>query len=284
MNIRDFLKDAAVFVMVTLTLAGGIPAYAQGIGDLLVAPTRVVLEGAERTAELTLINIGQKPATYRISFIHQRMTLAGTFEPIDKPLPGEQFVDDIVRFTPRQVTLEPRVAQTVRMQLRKPADLQQGEYRSHLLFRAVDTEPGRQPDSGNKDGISIQIKPIYGVSIPVIVRQGRTSAGATLTDLKVIHPDVAGAPVILSVNINRTGNQSTYGDIFITYSRSGKESLQVGKVLGIAVYTPNSTRMMKIPLQLPAGVELKGGHLSVKYQQNEEDGGAGWADAVLDLE
>src|ERR1700737_1174027 len=39
-----------------------------GIGDLLVAPTRLIFEGRTRAAELTLINIGRQTATYRISF------------------------------------------------------------------------------------------------------------------------------------------------------------------------------------------------------------------------
>src|SRR5688572_28815630 len=47
------------------------------VGDLMVSPTRVVLEGRKRNAELTLINTGSQRATYRISFIQMRMTDTG---------------------------------------------------------------------------------------------------------------------------------------------------------------------------------------------------------------
>jgi len=58
----------------------GTVAQAQSVGDLLIAPTRLVLEGDTRTASLTLLNIGKDTATYRISFIHLRMTATGGTE------------------------------------------------------------------------------------------------------------------------------------------------------------------------------------------------------------
>ena len=44
-----------------------------GVGDLLVAPTRIVLDGRKGT-EVVLNNIGDEPATYRISVEFRRMT------------------------------------------------------------------------------------------------------------------------------------------------------------------------------------------------------------------
>jgi len=54
---------AAVAVAPLIAIAS--PARA-GIGDLLVAPTRIVLDG-RRGAEVILNNIGDEPATYRVS-------------------------------------------------------------------------------------------------------------------------------------------------------------------------------------------------------------------------
>ena len=136
------LPGAAFCLVALAALWGGVaPTHAEGSGDLLVAPTRVVFEARRRSAEVTLVNIGTDTATYRISFVHQRMKPDGSLEAVDTPGPGEAFADDLVRFSPRQVTLEPRVAQTVRMQLRIPAGLTAGEYRSHLLFRAIPPPP-----------------------------------------------------------------------------------------------------------------------------------------------
>ena len=66
------------FVCAVLLATSG-PAIAGG--DLLVAPTRVVLDGVRGT-EVILNNIGDAPATYRISLELRRMTAAGTLEDI----------------------------------------------------------------------------------------------------------------------------------------------------------------------------------------------------------
>ena len=47
-----------------------------GVGDLLVAPTRIVLDG-RKGAEVILNNIGEEPASYRVSVEFRRMTEAG---------------------------------------------------------------------------------------------------------------------------------------------------------------------------------------------------------------
>ena len=176
--------------------AEAAPAGGAGIGDLLVAPTRLVFEGRTRAAELTLLNIGRQTATYRISFTHLRMTETGDLKEIETAEAGDRFADDLIRYSPRQVTLDPNVAQTIRLQVRKPEGLADGEYR-HLLF-AVPPESS-QPEtsveaSEKKTGYSIRLTPIYGVSIPVIVRSGATKVKASLADLAVRAPEKAGSP------------------------------------------------------------------------------------------
>ena len=59
-------------------LALPTPADA-GVGDLLVAPTRIVLDG-RKGAEIILNNIGDEPATYRVSVEFRRMTEDGDLE------------------------------------------------------------------------------------------------------------------------------------------------------------------------------------------------------------
>ena len=59
------------------------PAEA-GVGDLLVAPTRIVLDG-RKGAEIILNNIGDEPATYRISVEFRRMTADGSLVDVAEP-------------------------------------------------------------------------------------------------------------------------------------------------------------------------------------------------------
>ena len=252
-------------------------APAPGIGDLLVAPTRLVFENRTRTAELTLLNIGGQIATYRISFSHLQMTETGELKEIETPEPGAPFADALIRYSPRQVTLAPNVAQTIRLQLRKPESLADGEYRSHLLFRAVPSEqaiPGNvvENDPSKKPtGFSIRLTPIYGVSIPVIVRHGQTSAKVGIAALTVTPPR-ENRPATLTLKMERRGNESVYGNLKAVWVPAGGREQVVGIVNGIAVYTPNADRLIEVPLQLPAGATLTKGRLRVTFQRAEQNG------------
>jgi len=256
--------------------AAPAPSDLPGIGDLLVAPTRIVFEGRTRAAELTLLNIGKQTATYRITFSHLRMTETGELKEIETPEAGDRFADDLIRYSPRQVTLDPHVAQTIRLQVRKPENLADGEYRSHMLFRAVPPEsaqPATSVESQEKPtGYSIRLTPIYGVSIPLIVRSGATSAKATLSDLAVHAPEAAGEPSTLAMKIRREGNQSVYGNLRVLFvPASGKEQV-VAVMNGVAVYTPNSERLLRIALQPPPGLTLAKGRLKVSFSRAEQNG------------
>lgn len=267
----------AVAIFGALCVLGGLgpaPARAQGApGDLLVTPTRIVFEGRQRTAEITLVNSGAAPATYRISLIHLRMAEDGGTKEIEAKdvQPGERFVDELIRYSPRQVTLEPRVGQTIRMQLRKPAVLDAGEYRSHLLFRAVPTEAPREDAVPAAGSLSIQLKAIYGISIPIIVRHGETSAQARLSDLAVVPGETPDAPRVLRFRIHRTGSQSVYGNLTATYTPRRGKPLVVGLASGLAVYTPNAIRSGGLALRPPPGVDLRDGFLRLTYSKVDKE-------------
>lgn len=249
----------------TPTTAPAVATSQYSLSDLMVAPTRVIFDGKTRTAEIALINQSNNTLTYRVSFMHLRMNETGGMLEITAPGEGEHFADDIVRFTPRQVILAPKQTQIVRLQLRKPADLAVGEYRSQLLFRVV---PSAAPEAGTQDtnekGISIKLIPIYGVSIPVIVRQGALNAAVTISDL-AITPAAANTPPQLMLTLNRTGAASVYGDISIEWTPTTGAPLIIGKLNGISVYTPNAKRIVTIALKLSDKVPFLGGRLHIRY-------------------
>ena len=199
-------------------------ARGQGAGNLVVSPTRIIFEGRTRTAQISLLNRGSAAATYRISVINMRMTENGAFKEIDEPAPGEQFADRLIRYAPRQVVLAPGGTQAVRLLLRKPHGLEPGEYRSHLLLRAIPSGGVRQSietPSGQDAGIPIHLIPVYGVKIPVIVRHGDLKARVSLSDLTLAPASGQGKGHRLSFRINRDGNRSVLGDLTVTYFPNG---------------------------------------------------------------
>ena len=81
---RKIAPAAAAFIIATLGTAANA-----GVGDLLVAPTRLVLDG-RRATEIVLNNVGDEPATYRISVEFRRMTADGNLVEVTEPSPQEK--------------------------------------------------------------------------------------------------------------------------------------------------------------------------------------------------
>lgn len=253
--------------------------------DLMVAPTRVVLEKNQRAAQLDLINSGSETATYRISMVNRRMGENGEFIAVDSPAPGEQFAGDLLRYSPRQVVLAPGTSQTVRISLRKPADLPAGEYRSHLMFDKVPAP--RESTSIEAQGaaageVSVQLTMLAGVSIPVIVRHGETTASAMLSGLELLKPAAGQGPILAAV-LQRSGNRSVYGDLSATFTPRGGSAQNIGKAGGVAVYTPNPLRRVKLELKPPPGLVLAGGTLRLSYSERPDAGGKLLAEGAIEL-
>jgi hypothetical protein len=257
------------------------------LADLMLAPTRIVFDKNQRSAQLDLINNGDSAATYRISLVNRRMSETGEFSAADNPLPGEQFADALLRYSPRQVMLAPGRGQTIRISLRKPADLPVGEYRSHLQFDLVpEVSAASSIDAQRLElapgELGVQLRALIGVSIPVIVRHGETAAKVTLSGLELPKPAAGQAPT-LAVVLQRSGNRSVYGDLAATFTPQGGAALDVGKVGGLAVYTPNPLRRVKVELQPPAGLVLARGTLRVTFRERADAGGKLMAEAATDV-
>jgi P pilus assembly chaperone PapD len=276
--------SAALRRMLLLCLGFCWPLH-EALADLMLHPTRIVLEKNVRAAQVDLINNGDEPATYRISFINRRMNATGEFTEVDVPQPGELFSESLIRYSPRQVTLAPGVAQTVRILLRKPADLAPGEYRSHLLFQRVaegqekPAEGAGRATAGNE--LEIRLKAMVSVSIPVIVRHGETSATAQFDELE-LKKGPSGEP-LLAFDLRRSGNRSLYGDIIVTFSSGSGAQVGVARANGVAVYSPNASRRASLALKPPPGAQLARGTLHVVFKERPDDGGKVLAERTLQL-
>jgi fimbrial chaperone protein len=282
MQSSTFYRSAAPWIAAASMLLSSPAAF----GDLMLFPTRVVFDKSQRAAQIELINQGTTPETYRISLVNRRMTESGEFLPADSPAPGEQFADSMVRFSPRQVTIAPGGSQTVRMLLRKPADLATGEYRSHLQIDRVADPVGsgsieaQGDNGGNRLGVTLTA--LVGASIPVIVRQGDTHASVTLTQL-ALQPAAGSNPPTLAFQISREGDRSVYGDLAVTFTPKEGTPIDVAKAGGVAVYVPNPMRIARMPLQLPPGATLSGGTLRLSYRERADAGSKLMAEASIAL-
>lgn len=241
---------------------------AQAAGDLLVAPTRVVLDG-NRGTEVILNNIGAETATYRISLELRRMTADGRLEEVSEEQANalEQAAKAMIRYAPRRVTLPPNQPQAIRLGVRAPEGLADGEYRVHLLFRAIPEARSVTDQTVPEGGFTIALTPIYGVTIPIIVRYGNLQATAAIANGRM-EQDAEGQS--FAFDLSRSGNRSTYGEIRIT-KPGVSEPVMVAR--GIAVYPEVTKRTVSLPVPPEIAAQLKG-PITVAYYESANDGGA----------
>lgn len=252
-----------------------VASPALAAGDLLVAPTRVVLDGARGT-ELILNNVGAQPATYRISLELKRMTAKGELDEVKPEAASdkEKTTLAMISYAPRRVVLPPNQPQAIRIGVRAPADLPDGEYRAHMLFRAIPDVAPATAASPPRDGLSISLIPIYGVTIPIIIRKGALKATAAISDAKMAR-DVNGP--VLSFTLSRSGDRSTYGRIRVTKAGIAKP---VFEARGVAVYAEISSRNVSLPVSPEVAAQLLG-PARIDYLEDGDSGGGTIATAQV---
>jgi P pilus assembly chaperone PapD len=283
---RGFLKSChSRFIIAALILLSVFSSFdGQSQGNLLLFPRRVVFEGSRKSQEISLTNTGQDTSKYVVSIVQMRMKPDGSFEQINAPDSGQYFADKYLRFFPRTVTLGPNESQVVKVQLNKTEGLKPGEYRSHIYFRAIpSTKPLGEEEKKAIDTttVSVSLTPIFGITIPVIIRVGEATGKVNLSDISFVM--VNDTTPKLTFNFNRSGNTSIFGNLEVTYVSPQGKVTKVGTVKGIAIYTPNVLRKFQYVLERPQGVDYHKGKLHILYSAPTDAKSAKLAEADVAL-
>ncbi|MFM9853185.1 MAG: molecular chaperone [Sphingomonadaceae bacterium] len=244
-----------------------VASPALAVGDLLIAPTRLILNGSRGT-ELILNNIGSETATYRISLEVRRMTADGSIEEVDPATANaqEKLALSMISYAPRRIVLPPNQPQSIRVAIRAPQGLADGEYRAHMLFRAIPDAKPVADTAAPSEGISISLTPIYGITIPIIIRQGNLAASAAITGVKI---DRTQKEPALVVGLSRAGSRSVYGNIVV---RKAGVTKPLFEARGLAVYPEVNSREVRLGLTPEAAAAMSGA-VAVEYREDASVGG-----------
>jgi P pilus assembly chaperone PapD len=255
------LLAAGVAVMCNLAVPS--PAGA-GVGDLLVAPQRLVFDGG-KGAEVILNNVGEEPATYRVSVEFRRMTENGDLVDVPAPSATDKAAEDMIIYAPRKVTLAPREPQAIRIAARPSQGLPDGEYRIHLLFRAIPpATPVVETPGEQAKGVQFKLTPVYGVTIPVIVRLGNLQATGGIANVRL---EQTNGHAAIGLDLTRTGSRSTYGEVRIL--KAGVKD-PIADQKGVSVYTEVNRRHVSVPIADNYKGELTG-PVTVEYIETLDD-------------
>jgi fimbrial chaperone protein len=251
-----------VLVVFAATMFVGLPARA----DVMISPIYVIFEGRQRSAEVTLVNVTNTTNVYRLEWSLTRQKEDGSYETLDQLPEGAIDPRTFVRFAPRQVTLMPQARQLVRLQLQKPEDLPDGEYRIHLNFKRLPNDQELRTRKNQTQGMSLELRVTVGVSMPVVIRHGDYKPNVQIADARFIHRKKGNTNEYrdpeLMVRVERAGLYGTYGRLRVFWENDGKDT-QIGTLNNFSVYADNPARVGFVPLTVD---QVTTGRLRIVYE------------------
>lgn len=228
--------------------------------NITLSKNRLFFAENERADAVQLRNSGGRPMQFNTSLRLVQMNEQGGIVKV-KELDNSAI--SMLRFSPKRGVVEPGGKQVIRFSVRRPRDLDDGEYRAVLsITTSIATD--------KPEAVTLNSRLAY--NMPVIVRHGDTQATTELINSRVVYFN--NTPQ-LELWQTREGNRSLYGNFSVT----NQDGDQVGLLNGVAVYTPLDKRKVLIPLNKANPDD----QLTVNYQEVIAFGGNVSAQASIEL-
>jgi P pilus assembly chaperone PapD len=290
----DWCGCKALAAALLLATTGGLaslalaPAAASaqeaGTANINISPRRVIFTPNERTAAVYVFNQGSAPVLVDVSLIDNVMLPDGEIVAVETGARRDtpefaaaaqrlRSAKELVLATPSRLNIPAGEGRTVRLRASMPDDGTAREWRTHLTVatvpsrttgltadRAAELEPGE---------LSFLVETTFGISIPLIVRNGAPEAAARFGAFSLAEPSAAdranGVATVLNVPVGRTGEKSLYGNLEVR-AGPGRNAELLGIARGIGVYAEQDERLVRIPLtRKPAAGEA----LTVRFSDEE---------------
>lgn len=262
------------FVFVILT-AG--PAMA----NVMVLPIRVAFGPKDRTQAVTVFNNATTTNTYRLEWKYMKLQEGtGMTEIPESQLPPGPRVPDMIRIAPRQITIPPKSKQVVRLSLRRPADLPDGEYRAYLsIVQLADQSSLPQAPSGKGTGIHLGVN--ITLNVPVLVKQGQGTASGKLGKVEFLppSPQTTNRPSLAVDILRQPGVFSPYGRINVIWQKPDGKTVVVGFIENAYIYPEIERRKYNIPLK--PDTAISGGSLRIVWQGIKEFDGQVFDEKII---
>jgi P pilus assembly chaperone PapD len=250
--------------------------------NLLVTPKRIVFNERDRTHQVVLINAGDQARSYRLEWVEQQQVDGGAYRLLKEGESiGRKKASDIMRFSPRQVRLGPGERQVVKILARRNANMEPGEYRSHLLFSALPPESKETNEA--VDGMSMKLHVLVSYSIPVMLNVDYTAPEIFVSDVKVnerADKDNKFADVIVS--LNKKGNYSAYGKVKAYFKAGNEDNYQeVGVLNSVSMFGEANTYTANVTwVNSPSARQ---GTLKIRYEGDAEFSGKTFTEEEISI-
>jgi P pilus assembly chaperone PapD len=265
---RSARRLAALCAAAAALSIAAAPARAQGV---LVAPQAVFVDHRTRSGAIELYNPGTEPAEVSVSALFGypvtdslgRTTLYTTTAPDSSAPSAAAWVSAF----PRRLTLAPRQRQTVRLLVRPPQNLPDGEYWTRLVVQAKGGRvevAGPAEDSGIQVGLTLEVRTI----IALLYRKGAVSTGVALSGVRA---ELDGDSLAVRARLERTGNAAYLGQVHGTLTDASGRTVKAFDVPTAVYYALEPRYALAVDDLAPGRYTLE---LRVATDREDVTGGA----------
>ncbi len=260
-----------ILLMLAFLAAVAPSAAFANSAEVMLFPTRVIMDNNRHFAQVILKNSGDAAGDYTIGLTDLKMQENGAVVAYNAGETPQYSALAFLHAAPSSMTLRPGEINYIHVIFHTPeTPLEPGEYRAHLQVHLVHANAEAAPAPDAMKGIRVRTNLV--MSIPVIVRVGATNAIMGVAEPRLTH-DAKGTPAV-EFYLTREGNMSAMGDVAITCATGGGKPRQIKVAPGIAVYRPLTRRFVSVPFdENPAGVNLSACRLGIVYRAQKEQGG-----------
>lgn len=264
------------FIALFVCSSGVLSATANA--NILITPTRIVFEDRDRFSVVTLVNNGDTVKSYEMDWVHFSVDGNGEVTMQMEKTGGGFDLSEHIVFSPRRVTLEPGAKQKIRLALRRPETIPDGDYSVHFRFHAL-PDPVLVLEPGQEKKMEASIKINVSYTIPVVLRVGEARVTADIGQINMSRNNTGA----LDINIPVTRSDSPYavlGWLKVFHETTNGEEL-VGEISNAHIFTEMSRRDFVVPLKK----ELSGGgrlRIVLRYYDLSSD--VVYAEKVFPLE
>lgn len=188
-------------------------AYAQNMG-LSVAPIQMLFSPNKSIQTFSVSNRTAQTTVHRLSLSDEVMNADGSLSP-----QAEGFAysaKKMIRFSPNEIILGPGEHQIVRVMIRRPAELAQGDYHTHVLFEEQFNEAVKQEAAAasatNEGQFKTKLRTLMTLGVPVMVQHGKLDGKLEMVGLVgTPKKDEHGNYTPFQVKFKRSGNSTGVG-------------------------------------------------------------------------
>ncbi|NDV26870.1 hypothetical protein [Desulfovibrio sp. JC010] len=238
-------KSALVLHITCFLLLFSSTAFA--LDGIALDPQRLEIESGKRYADVRVKNSSStKPVQYSVTTAALRMREDGSVFAPKKLTKREALARTMIKYSPRRSNLGPAKTQNIRIMVRRPANIPDGEY-----FTYLSVNPAASPAADKKNApaaaneINTGVNLLLGMRIPVVIYCGKTHVETTVSGLK--KGLAAGNTKVLKATLHRKGNMSSIVKLNVYSLNKGKKTL-IATNPRIVTYIPLKQRVADIPI------------------------------------